>query len=296
MIPPKLRKTANFIVKLFSVLGIIALLFAVWFSIRFAKSKTKKQLENYQVYFNEIHANFNKDWAKNAYWDKNKIELSTYKITGLWDEKFYARKTAISVSKELFNDQYNVRTESYERPDLYEVMKVNEFRRQGGDPCPYNLMASLFFLQKNPLILHKMTVSSQDCSGTTFKSYANTKSILKMNYNSYYDQEGVGEKVLPKDILLEDQLIFTLRSLKFREGLDFSTHILESQINNRVGDLLIYKAKIHVFNEEMLSDKSCWKVMVQLDSVKRNIYYFDKVYPNQLVKSIAWDGRTLQLE
>ena len=65
----KAKRVLDNSTKVIAGIGVIAVLFAIWFSIQFAKSKTKKEFDSRQTYFNAIHQNFNKTWSENAYWD-----------------------------------------------------------------------------------------------------------------------------------------------------------------------------------------------------------------------------------
>ncbi len=287
----KARKGLDIATKSVAILGLIAMGFAVWFSIRFAKSKTKQEMDNRQIYFNAIHANFNRAWAQNAYWDSVKMETNTYAAKYILDEEPHHFDYTLSIRKEDFNDQYNTQTQAYDRPDIYEVMKVHASASIHSNDSFYNFLTSMYFLRMNALVLHKMTQSSQDWMGNTFKHYFNTKSIIEMHYNSYWDREGIGHKIFNKDLLFEDQLVYTLRSLDFKEGLNFNAQVLETQVLNKVGQLHIYPANFEVKDIGMYKDIPCWKVEVKLDSLKSNEYYFTKEYPNTLLKFKSWDWR-----
>jgi hypothetical protein len=85
-----------------------------------------------------------------------------------------------------------------------------------------------------------------------------------------------------------------LRSLNFKADLNFDAKVLESQISSKVGKLKIYDAQISVADGSSTL-KNTWKVTVKLDSDKANVYYFEKAYPNLLVKQNTWDNRNLVL-
>jgi hypothetical protein len=119
----------------------------------------------------------------------------------------------------------------------------------------------------------------------------NTKSNLTLNYDSYLDYEGIGEKLLPKDVLVADQLPYTLRALLFSDTLNVRMDILENQAIPAVGDLRVYHAVISV----SASDAKTWTVHVMLDKQKENTYVFEKEYPNTLISMHTWDGNTMQI-
>lgn len=273
----KPKKVLDNAVRIVAILGGIAILFAIWFSIQFAKSKTKKEFDSRQTYFNSIHQHFNKNWALNAYWDSVKVEKTIYKA--IENDKVYAYTYALR--KEVFNDQFNVKTFSTARPDLYKVINASIEKYNNQTDTTY--VAQLATLCMNPLILHKMTASTQHAWGITYKSYFNNKSVITLKYDSYLDKQGIGDKVFPKDVLFEDQLPVCLRALNFNDSAAFKVNVLESQLIDGVGGFKIYNASVSMASET-LENKSVYKVMVALDEQHQHTYYFEKEFPHQLLK------------
>jgi hypothetical protein len=148
-----------------------------------------------------------------------------------------------------------------------------------------------YFLNTNTLVLHKYNFNGISENGNCSKSMFNTKSILTLNYDSYIDYEGIGKKVLPKDILVADQLPYSLRALLFSDTLKVKMDILENQAIPALGDLRVY----HAFIRVSASDAKTWTVQVMLDKQKENTYVFEKAYPNTLISMHTWDGNTMQL-
>lgn len=265
----KAKKVLDNSTKVVAIIGIVAILFAVWFSIKFAKSKTKQEFDNRQTYFNDVHQYFNTNWANNAYWDSVGIESKTYVSE---HETF-----TYSIRKETFNDQFNVKTSTTARPDLYKVLNASIVKI---DTSKTNRQAQLATLCMNPLVLHKYTVSTHDTWGITHKSFFNLKSVITLKYDSYKDKEGIDSKVLPKDVLLEDQLPICLRALKFNDSSKFSVKVLESQLNPGLGPLKIYNAAVSMQSE----NENEMNVEVKLDDKMIYNFIFEKKYPNALVR------------
>ena len=265
----KAKRVLDNSTKVVAIIGVVAILFAVWFSIKFAKSKTKQEFDNRQTYFNDIHQHFNKDWANNAYWDSVGTENSVYNSA--------EESIQYLIRKETFNDQFNVKTSTTARPDLYKVLNASILKK---DTSNNHYQVQLATLCMNPLVLHKMTVSAQNTWGITHKSYFNLKSVITLKYDSYKDKEGIDSKVLPKDVLFEDQLPICLRALNFKDSTNFNVKVLESQITNGVGALKIYNASVSMNSE---SDNT-FNVTVKLDDQNTYNYYFEKSFPNKLLK------------
>ncbi|MBC7653417.1 MAG: hypothetical protein H7098_02965 [Oligoflexus sp.] len=244
-----------------------------------------------------VSQNFNKEWANNKLWYDGLAEVAIYDAQRIvYKKQRNFEYTYITVSED-FNKEFRVKTDDYKRKDLYKVMKLNAFASIKTENYPYHYLSSMFFYFDKPWEMDKMTTSSQEWCGNTFKEYLNEKNNYLMSYNSYFDEEGDGEQKIATETLFEDQLSYSLRSLKFKEGLNFDAKILESQISNKVGKLKIYNAKLLVAEgNNAIPEKATWKVTVNLEPNKANVYYFEKAYPNLLFKQNTWDGINLTLK
>lgn len=287
----KAKSSLDKVLRVVSILSIVAILFAVWFSIQFAKSKTKKEFDQRQIYFNETHRKFNVNWANHEYWKNNISDEHVYECSEIVNKEQVKYQLIVKLNKEQFNDQFNVKTKNTARPDLYEVVKYTTKQIATINPNIPIYAVHQYFLNSNALVLHKYNYNGITENGNCSKSMFNTKSILTMNYDSYLDYEGIGKKMIPKDVLVADQLPYTLRALLFSDTLNVRMDILENQAIPAVGDLRVYHAVISV----SASDAKTWTVQVMLDKQKENTYVFEKEYPNTLIRMQSWDGKTMQL-
>lgn len=267
----KAKRVLDNSTKIVAIIGVLAISFAVWFSIKFAKSKTKQEFDNRQTYFNEIYKNFDKEWANNGYWDSVGVEYSKYKSKN--------SEISIDIRKETFNDQFNVKTSTTARPDLYKVLNASISWKNNTDTF---YQAQLATLCMNPLVLHKMTVAAQHNWGITHKSYFNNKSVITLKFDSYKDKEGIADKVFPKDVLFEDQLPIVLRTMKFNDSVKFNVNVLESQISDGVGACMVYKSVVTM----KMEDANLVNVEVKLNDKMVQNYYFERTYPNRLLKFV----------
>ena len=255
------------------------------------------QSNNNQEKTSALSQNFNKDWANNKLWYDGLAEVATYDAQKIVYKKQRNFEYIYITVAEDFNKKFRVKTDDYKRKDLYKVMKLNAFASIKTDNYPYHYLSSMFFYFDKPWQMDKMSSSSQEWCGNTYKEYFNNGNNYLMKYHSYFDEEGDGEKKIEVETLFEDQLGYTLRSLKFKEGLNFESKMLESQITNKVGKLKIYNAKLIVAEgNNDIPAKATWKVTVNLEANKTNIYYFEKTYPNLLLKQNTWDGLNLTLK
>ncbi|MBC5994340.1 hypothetical protein [Pontibacter cellulosilyticus] len=238
---------------------------------------------------------FNPNWATDTLWDDGLAEVAVYDAERVIYDKKRSFEFALITVKEDFNRTHNVKTDDYSRQDLFPVMKVNEFARIETDNYPYHYLTSVFVHRSQPWALHKLTTSSQEWCGTTFKSITDEGTVFQQEYNSYFDGQGSGSRELPKTILAEDQLPYTLRALRFSDELSFKANVLELQQTNQAKEPKIYKANIRTV-KAAVNGQPAWEVQVQLDENKQNTYYFAAQYPNQLIRQRTWDGRNLELK
>lgn len=261
-----------------------------------ACSNTTEQ-NSEKVKTSSISKYFNAEWANKKLWYDGLAEVATYDAQrSVYNKERDFEYTYITVAED-FNKAFRVKTDDYERKDLYKVMKVNAFCKIETENYPYHYLTSMFFYFNKPWAMDKMTNGSQEWCGNTFKEYLNKGDNYLLNYHSYFDGEGDGEKQIPTDLLFEDQLNYTLRSLNFKDNLSFKTQILESQISNKVGKLKIYDAQLTVEDGlKEIAEKDSWRVSVKLANDKVNVYFFDKAYPNILLKQHTWDNRNLMLK
>ncbi|UYZ64390.1 hypothetical protein [Hymenobacter weizhouensis] len=240
---------------------------------------------------------FRQQWAMDALWEDGRAEVATYQAERvIYDEPRQFEYTLITV-KEEFNQQHNVKTDDYQRKDLFPVMKVNQFCRIPTDNYPYHFLTSLFFRRDQPVQLHKLTTSSQEWCGTTFKAFTDEGLHYLETYNSYWDGQGAGQRQVRRDVLFEDALPYTLRSLQFDNKPRFAATIVELQQTSKAPAPTLYQARLRV--EEAPAEEvpqAAWRVTVDLAPQKRNVYWFARRYPNVLLRQTTWDGRTLFLK
>jgi hypothetical protein len=253
------------------------------------QSQNKPLSEEEKKYFNQA-------WAQNKLWDDGLAEVATYEAQRVVYNKTRTFEYTLITVKEDFNKAYNVKTDDYQRSDLFPVMKVNQFCRIPTDNYPYHYLTSLFFRRENPVQVHKITSSSQEWCGNTFKAINLSGDNFNYAYNSYWDGQGEGQMDLPGDILFEDQLPYTLRSLQFKDGLTFKANVAELIQTSKANKPVVYPAVINIITDNTSPQNSLWQVSVKLAEDKENIYWFSKKYPNVLERQQTWDGRNLQLK
>ncbi|MBO3699007.1 hypothetical protein [Roseivirga sp. E12] len=234
---------------------------------------------------------FNHDWAMNKIWEDGQAEVAHYDAEMIVYGKVRRFDNAYITVKEEFNKDFNVKTNDYQRDDLFSVMKVNKFGRFETENYPYHYLTSLFFKREQPEQLHKMTHTGQEWCGNTFKQFELISGGYAYDYNSYFDGYGDGQMSIEgTDLIWEDQLSYLLRATKFEDGLEFTKKVVDSQINTKTRQPKIYNAQFSVSDRD-----SVWQVKTTLEEGKVNTYTFNKEYPNLLQTQTTWYGYNLKL-
>ncbi len=251
---------------------------------------TTKQVENEADY--PASDVFNHNWAMDKLWEDGQAEVAHYYAERTVYGKVRQYDYSFITVKEEFNAAFNVKTDDYNRADLFSVMKVNKFASFETDNYPYHYLTSLFYKRDKPEQLHKMTHTGQEWCGNTFKQFTLNSTGYDYDFNSYFDGYGDGEmEISGTELIWEDQLSYLLRTLKFEDGLTFKKRVVESQINTKAFEPEIYKAAFSVADADSL-----WRIEVKFDAEKTNTYTFQKQYPNLMVSQQGWDGFNLNLK
>lgn len=120
---------------------------------------------------------FNSGWAENKLWDDGLAEVATYAAERtIYDKKRSFEYTLITV-KEDFNQEFDVKTDDYQRQDLFPVIKVNAFCRISTDNYPYHYLTSSFTGAKTLLKFIKLPARRRSGAVTPLKPFPARKII-----------------------------------------------------------------------------------------------------------------------
>ena len=231
------------------------------------------------------------NWAMDKLWEDGQAEVAIYDAQMVIYGSPRTFENPMITVKEEFNTSFNVKTDDYDRHDLFSVIKVNRFADIPTPNYPYHYLTSLFYKREQPEQLHKMTHTGQEWCGNTFKQFELTPSGYAYDYNSYFDGYGDGYMELEgNDFWWEDQLPYVLRALSFEDGLRFEKATVNSQINTKTFSPEVTKANYLVTEED-----SVWRVSVTFGENKENSYTFDKEYPNLMQEQNTWYGYQMKL-
>jgi hypothetical protein len=240
----------------------------------------------------------NPNWAKNGIWYDGKAEVAVYDAERVIYGKVRRFEYTFATVKEDHNRAFNVKTDDYNRDDLFGVMKVNMFARIETDNYPYHFLTSAFFPAEDPYYLYKLTNGSQEWCGNTFKEFLRTPEGIAYTWHSYWDGQGDGNAKLEAQTVFEDQLPYTLRALNFAEGLRFTLPLRPSEINSKALTPALTETAGEVSSATFSfegKEMPAWKVTLK-GKGGDTVYLFDKTYPNTFLSMQAPDGRKMTLK
>lgn len=245
----------------------------------------------------------NLNWAQDALWNDGKAEVAKYQAERIVYGKVRTFEYVYVLVKEDFNEEWQVKTDTYDRDDLFPVMKVNKFARLETDVYPYHYLTSIFYKRENPDEVHKLTNTSQEWCGNTAKAFQIKGNRYVFDYMSYWDGQGTRRKIVKSGPWFEDQLSYTLRALYFREGLTFEHTLFPTQVTNKAtlpeavnATFTVTKAEpVSLMEVDSTLASGAWSVSVSRASGESMNFWFAEAYPNYLLKMESSDGQKLTL-
>ena len=118
------------------------------------KAEKPRSTANAQA-LQRVIPHFDENWAMKKYWEDGLAEVATYDAERVVYKKKRSFEYTLITVKEEFNQEFNVKTDDYERADLFPVMKVNQFCAIPADNYPYHYLTSLFFRRDQPVALYR---------------------------------------------------------------------------------------------------------------------------------------------
>lgn len=244
-------------------------------------------------------------WALNRTWDDGNAEVATYEATRTVYGKRRTYELTMITVKEAFNREFMTKSDSYERTDLFTVMKVNLFARIPTNVYPYHYLTSLFFPRTTPHIVEKITSSSQEWCGNTFKRVQRTDSSFGYAFDSYWDGEGAGIRTLPNDVWFEDQLFYTLRAMDFSNTRTFTMKVLPTLITNKAALDSAQTATFTVHEDRIdpstfgtitsIPEQPCHRVDMRFNNSTIASWWFSHDALHTLLQFQHADGRMMKL-
>jgi hypothetical protein len=233
-------------------------------------------------------------WMKNSYWFEGTAEINFYdaKISKYGIPREANELVHILVTEKHKPDQL-VKADNWRESGLVDMLKFNYVRSFQTGIYSYREMMSVFFDQ-NQLQLTKLTFSSQDWCGQSFKELVNFNQKSSYNYNTYWDGQGSGlfDISFPEDLYVYDALPVQLRMFNLTEKRKFEIHLLPTQKSSKVIFPRTEKAFVQIFNSEEVSvpagKYNCYLVTVS-HSAGKDSYWLEAQFPHRLIKWVAFN-------
>jgi hypothetical protein len=241
---------------------------------------------------------FDPSWSTDPRWNDGLAEVAHYAAKRMQYGKARMFEAVLITVSEDFNRAHFAKAEPpYQKKNLLPVLKLNIVLQYDTENYPYSFLSSVFVDRQDPTAIVKLTNSSQEWCGNTFKELKTWGGGVWLIYHSYWDEEGDGAKALdwkPGD-LAEDQLPLALRGLRFAAGVEVKTRLLPSQISNRATRIELLPATIRVQGQENVGPVATWKVAVNAGELKQT-YWMEAAAPHIMVKMVSSDGREFVLK
>ncbi|MEM6454632.1 MAG: hypothetical protein AAF772_06025 [Acidobacteriota bacterium] len=242
-------------------------------------------------------------FLRNSYWYDGSAEINLYEATlTMYGAPRQADEVAHVVVSERHQPDSLVKADDWRAPGLVEMIKLNYVTRVQTGIYPYQQMLSFFFRQ-NDARLAKMTLTSNEWCGNSFKELVNDGRAPHYRYNTYWDGQGHGayelaEDAFPAGMTVYEALPVHLRALPFRDGLRVELPLLPRQLTSRVQPPSIETATLDVHGpiefEVPAGTYASWQVALD-HAGGRDTLYFERDFPHRL---LAWDsafGHTFRL-
>ena len=244
-------------------------------------------------------------WSRAAAWNDGRAEVARYEAHRMVYGSDRTFEAVLITVKEEFDKALGVKADPpYEGKSLTTVLKLNVIGRIQTENYPYNYMTSVFVSRDDPRVLVKLSQSSQEWCGTTFKEVVTWDGPPHMNFNSYFDGQADGRHpvALEGGALLEEQLLLVLRAADLKSGQRYSFLLFDSLVTNSVKLPTAAPAEAVLAGEETLDTEAGpfatrrIEIRSPSDATPRLTVWIEDEVRRALVKLKAADGRSLLLK
>lgn len=236
----------------------------------------------------------NPEWAQGEFWSDGKAEVARYHGERIVYGEPRPHELHLITVTEDFNREYWAKADwPYGQKPLLPVVKQNQNATIETPNYPYHYMTSVFFERARIGNAVKMTVSSQEWCGSTFKEFQLHAQPVMFRYSSYWDGQGTGEATLPAhdaNTHFEEELPLLVRTLRFRDGLAAALLLQPNQTTNKAP---VPEASPAILN--VAERLATWRVTIEAQDGRKLVFDVKKEYPNHLVAFEHSDGRHYEL-
>lgn len=248
-------------------------------------------------------------WANTSVWDDGRTEIATYDATRLLDGLPRPHTMRLLTVKEDLNKEYWTKADwPHGQKPVLSVVRQSMVATVEGRTCPHQFMSTTMFDRARISHAVKMSVSTQEWNGTTFKEFQLYQPTPVFQWHSYWDGEGTGTKPLPDhtaNTYFEEELFAVVRAVRFKEGLEAQLMLEPAQVSTKAPIPVPSPARLVVERPTLAvtvpagtySAEKTWIVSVESDDGRRlEFTVSEQSLPNALVRFESSDGRKAGLK
>jgi hypothetical protein len=236
---------------------------------------------------------FAPDFIQNdSYWNDGKAEFDIYDAQVVR----YGQPRQIEVLhilvREPFDLRQMVKADDWQRPNVIQVLKMNQILQIQTGLYVYGQMHSNFWRADNAR-LAKFSLTSNDSCGNTFKDARRSAEIFAYQWHTYWDGMADGRQnvTLPPNGYFYDELPLRVRTIDFsKPSGDFEIQLAPTIINSKKDNLVWKPTKVHFESTE----RAFYVTVDHAAGTDR--FMLDRAFPYLLRKWETADGSRLTLK
>lgn len=231
---------------------------------------------------------FSADLLRDRLWDDGRAEYDVYTASELREGVVRPARVVHVVVKEPFDLRTRVKSE---RAGAVDVLKMNQVIDVATGVYGFHQMQSTFWQRSTGSVV-KLSLSSNDSCGNTFKEGWLEGGFLRFVFHTYWDGEADGERrvPMPPGGIFADELPMKLRCLRRFDPAEYRVRLFPSIIGSKFGDPRFADATIRVFPP---ASGAVRIEVAHAGGVDR--FVFDEAPPHLLRSWKRADGSSLEL-
>ncbi len=230
--------------------------------------------------------------ANSSYWNDGKAEFNIYDARIVRDGQPRQTEVLHILVREPFDLKQMVKPDNWQRPNVIQVLKMNQILRIPTGLYVYQQMHSNFWRADNAR-LAKFSLTSNDSCGNTYKEARRGGEVFTYQWHTYWDgmAEGREKMRLPPNGFFYDELPLRVRTIDFSKGSgDFAIQLAPTIINSKKDNLVWKPAKVHFES----TNRAIYVTVEHAAGTDR--FMLGRGFPHLLREWAAADGSRLTLK
>ncbi|MFQ5655196.1 MAG: hypothetical protein ACE5GW_10770 [Planctomycetota bacterium] len=245
------------------------------------------------------------EFLLSPHWEDGKAEVSRYESTRTVYGRERRFETVMITVKEEIGAESRVKIDpSSSREKPIPGFKLHLFQRFDTENYPYHYGITALVRREDPLELIKQSVSSQEWCGVTYQQVTRRGEEWIYWWDSYFEGEAQGSRVLPLRPVTEEQLLLALRGIAWRQDLEIELPVMWEMPSNRARARGPFPAVVRCEAREPQSSPAgkfdFWRVTARArgegSKGQAATFWISTVHPYDLVRYEGSLGRTLLLK